>query len=116
MHTAFPCSDYYAGSAPSIHHLQSPWLARLSRRAVNQGSHVPVLNLHLVGGILYPWRFRATICEEIIVAESDIQTRQWRTSSPTNSDRINPRSHLTYYGSIELFKTEASNVCFVVSP
>ena len=26
------------------------------------------------------------------------------------------RSHLTYYGSIELFKTEASNICFVVSP
>src|ERR1700746_3518972 len=75
MYTAFPCSDYYAGSAPSIYHLQSPWLARLRRRAVNQGSHVPVLDLHLVGGILYPWRFRATICEEIIVAESDIQTR-----------------------------------------
>jgi hypothetical protein len=48
--------------------------------------------------------------------ESDIQTRQWRTSRPTNSDRINPRSHLTYYGNIELFKTEASNICFVVSP
>jgi hypothetical protein len=116
MHTAFPCSDYYAGSAPSIDHLQSPWLARLRRRAANQGSHVPVLDLHLVGGILYPWRFGATTCEEIAVAESDIQTRQWRTSSPTNSDRINSRSHLTYYGSIELFKTEASSVCFVVSP
>jgi len=90
MYTAFPCSDYYAGSAPSIHHLQSPWLARLRCRAVNQGSHVPVLDLHLVGGILYPWRFGATTCEEIIIAESVIQTRQWRTSSPTNSDRITP--------------------------
>src|SRR5277367_4613394 len=75
---------------PSIHHLQSPWLAQLRCRAVNRGSHVPVLDLHLVGGILYPWRCRATICEEIIVAESVIQTRQWRTSSPTNSDRITP--------------------------
>src|SRR6201993_3503434 len=61
MYTAFPCSDYYAGSVPSIHHLQSPWLARLRRRAANQGFHVPVLDLHLVGGILYPWRCRATI-------------------------------------------------------
>jgi len=76
MHTAFPCSNYYAGSAPSIHHLLSPWLARLRCRAVNQGSHVPVLNLHLVGGILYPWRFGAIICGEIIIAESVIQTRQ----------------------------------------
>ena len=116
MYTAFPCSDYYAGSAPSIHHLQSPWLARLRCQAVNQGSHVPVLDLHLVGGILYPWRFGATTCEEIIIAESVIQTRQWRTSSPTNSDRINSQSHLTYFGSVVAFKTEASNVCFVVSP
>src|SRR5258708_334918 len=74
MYTAFPCSDYYAGSAPSIHHLQSPWLARLRRRAVNQGSHVPVLDLHLVGGILYPWRFRATLYEEIILAASVLRT------------------------------------------
>src|SRR6202050_5554873 len=90
MHTAFPCSDYYAGSAPSIHHLQSPWLARPRCRAGNQGSYVPVLDLHLVGGILYPGRFGATILEEIIIAEAVIQTRQWRTSSPTNSDRITP--------------------------
>jgi hypothetical protein len=55
-------------------------------------------------------------CEEIIIAESVIQTRQWRTSSPTNSDRINSQSHLTYFGSVVAFKTEASNVCFVVSP
>jgi hypothetical protein len=33
-------------------------------------------------------RFGATTCEEIIIAESVIQTRQWRTSSPT-------RGHLT---------------------
>jgi hypothetical protein len=76
MYTAFPCPDYYAGSAPSILHLLSPWLAQLRCRAVNQGSHVPVLNLHLVGGILYPWRFGAIISEEIIIAESVIQTRQ----------------------------------------
>src|SRR6201993_5657700 len=100
MYTAFPCSDYYAGSAPSIRHLQSPWLARLRRRAANQGSHVPVLDLHLVGGILYPWRCRATIWEEIIVAESDIRTRQWRTSSPTNSDRINSQPHLAVAGAL----------------
>ena len=74
------------------------------------------LDLHLLGGILYPWRFRATLYEEIIVADPVIQTRQWRTSSPTNSDRINSQSHLTYYGSVVAFKTEASNVCFVVSP
>jgi len=91
MHTAFPCSDHYAGSAPSIHHLQSPWLAGLRCRAAHQGSHGPVLDLHLVGGILYPWRFRATTCEEIVVAEPVIQTGQWRTSSLTNSDRINSR-------------------------
>src|SRR5208282_1739345 len=63
MYTAFPCANYYAGSAPSIHHLPSPWLARFRCRAVDQGSHVPVLDLHPVGGILYPWRYRATTCE-----------------------------------------------------
>ena len=116
MHTAFPCSDYYAGSAPSIHHLQSPWLARLRRRAVNQGSHVPVLDLHFVGGILYPWRFRATICEEIIVAEFRYPDPSVENFKPHQIRSHNSRSHLTYYGSIVAFKTEASNVCFVVSP
>ena len=116
MYTAFPCSDYYAGSAPSIHHLQSPWLARLRRRAANQGSHVPVLDLHFVGGILYPWRFRATTCEEIIVAGSVNPDPSVENFKPHQIRSHNSRSHLTYYGSVVAFKTEASNICFVVSP
>ena len=70
------------------------------RQRAKDYSHVPVLNLHLVDGILYPWRCRATIWEEIIVAESDIRTRQWRTSSPTNSDRVNSQPHLAVAGAL----------------
>ena len=56
MYTAFPCSDYYGGSAPYIIHHQSPWLARfLDGRTMR----VPVFQLSTcvpVGGMLYPWR------------------------------------------------------------
>jgi len=77
MYTAFPCSNYYAGSVPVINHLPSPWLARLRCRAVEQGSHVPALNLHLIGGMLYPWRCRAiSHIEENMVAESVTRTHQ----------------------------------------
>lgn len=76
MYTAFPCSNYYAGSALVIHLPQSPWIARLRCRAVDPSSHVPALDLHLVGGILYPWRFGATAHEEFAVAESASRTHQ----------------------------------------
>src|ERR1700730_8029624 len=116
MCTAFPYPDYYAGSVPLINHLPSPWLARLRCRAVDQGSHVPALDLHLIGGMLYPWRYGATAYKEDAVAESAIRPHQWRTSRPTSSDRIDSQPHLANRGSIEHFKTEASCACFVVSP
>jgi hypothetical protein len=71
---------------------------------------------HLVGGMLYPWRYRATADKEGAVAESVTRTHQWRTSRSTGSDRIDSQPHLAEYGSIERFKTEASCACFVVSP
>jgi len=71
---------------------------------------------HLAGGMLYPWRYRATADKEGAVAESVTRTHQWRTSRPTGSDRIDSQPHLAKYGSIERFKTEASCACFVVSP
>lgn len=83
MYTAFPCSDYYASSVLRCNHLLSPWLARLRCRAADPSSHVPALDLHLVGGILYPWRCRATTSEEFAVAESD-------TFEPTSEEHQAP--------------------------